>query len=68
MGSYGVMLDEFALEFEMFLTNIEGDVSAKVVADAWNELAHRYGWNDFLTSTDRLAALNDTGEEAEDEG
>lgn len=62
MGTYGVSGDEFLegiivnnrrLSFESFLHRFEGDVSAKAVAEAWNNLAKRYKWKDRLQVKER---------------
>ena len=53
MGDYGVQLDEFKDDFEEFLRGFEGNVSAAVVAEAWNELAKEYGWPDRLIESRR---------------
>ena len=61
MGTYGIGTDEFLdghihvtqkecenYGFEQFLMDFEGEVCAEVVAEAWNKLAKKYGWNDKL--------------------
>lgn len=60
MGTYGISPEEFLdghlhlaeederYGFEQFLTDFEGDVSARTVADAFNKLAVKYKWNDRL--------------------
>jgi len=48
MGTYGVRIEEIIEPFEEFLRNQEGDVSAEVIANAWNKLAKKYKWEDKL--------------------
>jgi hypothetical protein len=64
MGTYGISAEEFLegvqkahikegketelVGFEQFLRAFEGDISARTVAEAWNELAKRHGWTDVL--------------------
>lgn len=62
MGTYGISCEEFLdghfrvtknkdtdwFGFEEFLRDFEGEVCAETVAQAWNELAKKYGWADFL--------------------
>jgi len=37
---------------ESFLKELEGDVTAEAMADAWNFLSDKYGWGDFLEAGD----------------
>lgn len=68
MGTYGINTEEF-LEghlyptknketerygFEEFLGDFEGDVCAETVADAWNKLAKKHGWQDTLYAKEKL--------------
>jgi len=64
MGIYGIRVDEFLdgvtkrsiyinketerVGFEEFLRSFEGDISAHIVAEAWNKLAEKYEWDDKL--------------------
>jgi len=61
MGTYNISVEEFMeghyhvtkdeddyYGFEDFLRNFQGDVCAEVVAEAWNKLAKKYGWNENL--------------------
>jgi len=60
MGTYGISTEEFmeghirpsvkdeSYSFEDFLRDFEGDVNAFCVAEAWNKLAKKYGWNENL--------------------
>lgn len=67
MGTYRISTQEFIdghihisynkdtnyYGFEEFLRDFEGDVCAEVVAEAWNKLAKKYGWNDRLVVVDK---------------
>jgi len=48
MGIYKLSTDEIMKSFEAFLRDQEGDVSAEIIAKAWNKLADKYGWKDRL--------------------
>lgn len=48
MGTYNIKLDEFLNKFEGFLQGFEGDVCAELISDAWNRLADKYHWTDFV--------------------
>lgn len=62
MCTYGISTEEFMdghihitrnketdyYGFEEFLQDFEGDVCAETVAEAWNKLAKKYGWTDYL--------------------
>lgn len=68
MGTYGIGTEEFMdghlhptknketdrYGFEDFLRDFEGDVCAETVAQAWNKLAKKYGWNDTLKVIEKL--------------
>ena len=49
MGHYIIPLEEFLPLFEQFLQEVEGDVTAEVMAEAWNMLSEQYGWGDYLS-------------------
>ena len=51
MGDYSINKDEFIGDFEDFLRKQQGNISAKCIADSWNELAKEYGWHDRLKVT-----------------
>lgn len=51
MGTYNIAVDEIIDEFRDFLQEQEGDVSAKVIAGAWNEIAKEEKWDDRLESS-----------------
>ena len=66
MGTYGIGTEEFLdghihvtknederYGFEDFLRDFEGDVCAETVAEAWNKLAKKHGWNDKLQIRDK---------------
>lgn len=67
MGTYGISEDELLegvqkenindkdgyVGFEEFLSSFEGDVSAVSVAKAWNGLAKKHKWNDWLQAIDK---------------
>ena len=67
MGTYGISTEEFlsghlypslnedndSYGFEDFLSDFEGDVDAECIAEAWNRLAQKHKWNDFLKVVDR---------------
>ena len=48
MGNYNIELEKMICELEHFLRKLEGDVSAEVMAKAWNKLAKDYKWSDRL--------------------
>lgn len=48
MGTYNCNAEDIVNEFEEFLINCEGDVSAEVIAEAWEILAKKEKWNDRL--------------------
>lgn len=62
MCTYGINTEEFMdghihvsinkntdrYGFEDFVRDFEGDVSALSVAEAWNKLAKKYGWDENL--------------------
>lgn len=48
MGTYGLGIGEFMEKFEEFLQGLEGEVSAEVMAKAWNKLADKNYWVDKL--------------------
>lgn len=50
MGTYGISKDELLEPLENLLTDMEGEVSAETMAEAWNELARKYKWRDSLKS------------------
>lgn len=68
MGTYGIDTEEFlnghmhvtmnketdGYGFEDFLRDFEGDVCAETVADAYNILAKKHGWQDRLEFKENL--------------
>jgi len=51
MGTYNLGCDNIIDSFENWLRKTssgEGDIGADVIAQAWNKLAKKYGWNDKL--------------------
>lgn len=48
MGEYGITLDDIKEPFRNFLKGFEGNVSAGVIAQAWNRLADELEWSDRL--------------------
>ena len=48
MGTYVVPAKELIEPFDKFLQEQEGDVGARAIAEAWNKLAKKHGWNDKL--------------------
>jgi len=68
MGTYGINTEEFLnghyhvtqreaeyYSFENFLSDFEGDVCALTVAEAWNKLAKKYGWQDTLQAINKYS-------------
>lgn len=54
MGTYGVMKSDMIDDFEEFLQNQEGDVSALTVAECWNELAKKHKWDENLIAINKF--------------
>lgn len=51
MGTYNLSCDEIIDSFENWLQETslgEGDIGADVIAEAWNKLAKKYEWNEYL--------------------
>ena len=48
MGTYNITVEEFVDKFEELLKTFEGDVTADCIAESWNLLCEKHGWNDQL--------------------
>jgi len=53
MGTYNLSADELVDDLGDFLSDREGDVSAEILAEAWNELAIENDWNDRLKAIEK---------------
>ena len=54
MGTYGISTDELIDDFEDFLGSQEGDIAALTIAECWNTLAKKYGWDDNLKAINKF--------------
>ncbi len=63
MGTYGISTEEFldgimvgdkSITFEDFLRDLQGDVCALTVAEAWNKLAKKHKWDDNLKAINKF--------------
>ena len=48
MGQYNITEEEFNHKFEEFLQSFEGDISARIIVKAWNNLCKIHGWKDKI--------------------
>ena len=62
MGTYIQSGEEIVEKFEKFLEDAssgEGDIPASTVAEAWNMVAKKQGWDDRLVAIDEISELKD---------
>lgn len=52
MGTYNTSAEEIRESFEKWLkdNSEQGDISAEIIAEVWNEIAKESDWTDFLES------------------
>ena len=48
MCIYNLSAEQIEKKFEDFLRSQEGDVSAEIIVEAWNNLSKKHGWGDRL--------------------
>ena len=48
MGTYNLSADEIEEPFEEFLRGLQGDFSAKIIAEAFNKIAKREKWDKYI--------------------
>ena len=51
METHNLSGKEIELSFRAYLIGLEGDCSAKAIADAWNKIAKSCEWHDRLKAT-----------------
>jgi len=54
MGTYNISAKELMDDFEDFLHEQEGDISALTISECWNKLAKKNKWEDNLIAINKF--------------